>query len=45
VAIAVATIANRIPFSGRPVKHETLAGWMTGYEPEEDLERDDGREG
>lgn len=43
--MAVAAIANRIPFS-KPVKHEALTAAMAMYEPlEEEAEGDDGREG
>ena len=45
LAVAVAAIANRIPFS-KPVKHEALTAAMATYEPpEEEVEDDDGREG
>jgi len=42
LAIGFAAIANRIPFSGRPVKHADLSTAMAMYEPRED---DDGAEG
>ncbi len=45
LAIAVAAIANRIPFAGRGVKHEALAAMMAAYEPDAEPEGDDGREG
>jgi hypothetical protein len=36
LAVGFAAIANRIPFSGRPVKHKDLSTAMALYEPPED---------